>query len=86
MSSAPRTVVDADMYGVGAAQKVGYTNENDGATPLCHMDIFSGACSDCHFSLLISHYTRLGRPLTEWLERCGGLFLDSASTLFLRGG
>ena len=40
MSSGPQTVVDANTYGVGAALKVGYTNGNDGATPLCHMGIF----------------------------------------------
>ena len=34
MSSGPRTVVDAGMYGAGGAPKVGYTNGIDGATPL----------------------------------------------------
>ena len=42
MSSSPWTVVDADMYGAGAASKVGYTDINDGTTPLCHMGIFLG--------------------------------------------
>ena len=86
MSSGPRTVVDAGMYRAGAAPKVGYKNENDGATPLCHVGIFSGACSYCRRSLLISLRTRRGMPLTEQLERCGGLFLDSASTWFFGGG
>ena len=54
MSSGPRIVVDAGMYGAGAALKVGYKNENDGVTPLCHVGIFSGACSNCCRSLLIS--------------------------------
>ena len=58
MSSGPRTVVDAGMYRVGAAPKVGYMNGNDGAMPLCHVGIFLGACSDCHCSLLISLHTR----------------------------
>ena len=74
------------MYGACATLKVGYTNESDGATPLYHVGIFSGACSDCLLSLLNSLRTRRGMPLTDLLERRGGLFLDSASTLFLRGG
>ena len=86
MSSGPWMVVDAGMYEAGAAPKVGYTDENDGATPLCHVGIFSRACSDCRFSLLISLHTRRGMPLTERLERRGGLFLDSTSTLFFGGG
>ena len=72
MSSSPRTVVDAGMYRAGAALKVGYKNENDSATPLCHVGIFSGACSNCCCSLLISLRTRRGMPLTERLERRGG--------------
>ena len=31
-------------------------------------------------------FTRRGMPLTDRLERRGGLFLDLASTLFFRGG
>ena len=54
MSSSPRTMVDVSMCGVGAALKVGYMNGSGGATPLCHMGTFSGACSDCRCSLLIS--------------------------------
>ena len=46
---------------------------------------FSGACSNCRCSLLISLRTRQCMPLTEQLERRGGLFLDSASTLFFGG-
>ena len=58
MSLGPRTVMDAGMYRAGAAPKVGYTNGNDGAMPLCHVGIFSGACSDCRRSLQISLRTR----------------------------
>ena len=74
------------MYGAGAASKVGYTNGSDGATSLFHVRIVSRACSDCGLSLLNSLRTRRGMPLTEQLERGGGLFLDSASTLFFEGG
>ena len=86
MSSGPRTVVGVGMYGAGAAPKVGYTKGSDGATPLCHVGIFSGACFVCHNSLLNSLLTWRGIPLTDRLEWRGGLFLDSASTLFFRGG
>ena len=85
MSSSPGTMVDVGMYGAGAALKVGYTNGSDGATPLCHVDTFSGPYSDCLRSLLISLRTRRCMPLTERLERHGGLFLDSAFTLFFGG-
>ena len=51
-------MVDAGMYGAGSAPKVGYTNGNDGAMPLCHVGIFSGICSDYRLSLLISLRTR----------------------------
>ena len=71
---------------VGAAPKVGYMSGSDGATPLCHVGTFSGACSDCRCSLLISLCTRRCMPLTERLERCKGLFLDSTSMLFFGGG
>ena len=74
------------MYGAGATSKVGYTNGSNSATPLCHVGIFSGAYSDYRLSLLNSLHTRPGMPLTDWLERSGGLFLDSASTLFFGGG
>ena len=69
MSSGPWTVVDAGMYKAGAAPKVGHTNGNDGATPLCHVGIFSRACFDCRRSLLTSLRTWRGMPLTEMLER-----------------
>ena len=84
MSSGPWTMVDVSMCGAGVAPKVGYMNGSGGATPLCHMGTFSGACSDCRRSLLISLRTQRCMPLTERLERSGGLFLDSASTLFFR--
>ena len=83
MSSGPRAVVGADMYGAGASPNVGYTNGSDSARPLCHVAIFSGACSGCRLSLLNSLCTRRGMQLTDRLERRGGLFLDSASTLFV---
>ena len=86
MYSSPRTVAGAGIYGVGAALKVGYPNGSDGVVPLCHMGMFSGVCSDYRFSLLNSLRTRRGMPLTDQLERRGGLFLDSASTLFFGGG
>ena len=86
MSSTPLIVVGVGMYGDGAAPNVGYTNESDGATPLFHVGIFSGAYSDCHLSLLNSLCTRRGMSLTDRLEWDGGLFLDSASTLFFGGG
>ena len=86
ISFSPRIVVVAGIYGVGAAPKVGYTNGSDGATLLCHVGISLGVCSDCHLSLLNSLRTRRGMSLTNRLERRGGLFLDSASTLFFGGG
>ena len=58
MSLSPWTVVGAGMYGASATPKVGYTNGSDGATPLCHMGIFSGVCSECRLSLLNSLRTR----------------------------
>ena len=60
-------------------------NGSEGAAPLCHVGTFSGACSDYCRSLLISLRTWRCMPLTERLERCQGLFLDSASTLFFGG-
>ena len=86
MSSGPRTVVGAGMYGAGATPKVGYTNGSDGAAPLCHASIFLGAYPNCRFSLLNSLCTRQGMPLTERLEQHKGLFLDSTSTLFFGVG
>ena len=86
MSSGPRAVVGAGIYWAGAAPKVGYTNESDGATPLCHMGIFLGVFTDCRLSLLNYLRSRQGMPLTDRLEWRGGLFLDSASTLFFGGG
>ena len=85
MSSGLRTMVDVSMCGAGAAPKVGYMNGSDGATPLCNVGTFSGACSNCRCSLLISLRTRQCMPLTKWLEWRGGLFVDSASTLFFGG-
>ena len=78
-------MVDVNMCGAGVAPKVGYMNESGGAMPLFHMGTFSGACSDCRRYLLISLRTRRCMPLTEWLERRRGLFLDLSSTLFFGG-
>ena len=85
MSSGPRTVVDVSMCGAVVASKVGYMNGSDGATPICHVGTFSRACSDYRRTLLIYLHTQRCMPLTERLERRGGLFLDSASTLFFGG-
>ena len=85
MSLGPRTVVDISICGAGVAPKVGYMNGSGGTAPLCHVGTFSGACSDCLRSLLISLHTRRCMPLTKRLEWRGGLFLDSTSTLFFMG-
>ena len=82
----PRTAVDTCIYRTGAASKAGYPNGSDGAAPPSHVGMFSGARFNCRLSLLNSLRTRRGMPPTDRLERCGGLFLDSASTLFFGGG
>ena len=82
ISSGPRIEVSAGIYGVGPALNVGYPNGSDGVAPLCHAGTFSRVCSDCRLSLLNSILTQRGMPLTDRLERHGGLFLDSAYTLF----
>ena len=86
MSFGPRIVVGAGIYGAGVAPRMGYTNGSDGAMPLCHVGIFSGAYFDCRLYLLNSLLTRRGMLLMDRLERRGGLFLDLVSTLFFRGG
>ena len=86
MSSGPQTAVGVGIYKAGTTPKVGYPNGSDGAAPPGHASMFSGACFDCRLSLLNSLCTRLGMPLKDRLERRGGLFLDSASTLFFGGG
>ena len=85
MSSGPPTVVGVGIYGTGVAPKVGYPNGSDGTAPPIHAGMFSGASSDCRLSLLNSLCTRRGMPLTDRLELCEGLFLDSASVLFFGG-
>ena len=65
MSSSSQIVVDVSMCEVGVAPKVGYMNGSGGATPLCHVGTFSGACSNCCCSLLISLRTRRCMPLME---------------------
>ena len=74
------------MYGAGCNSEGGYPNESDGATPPSHVGMFSGVCSNYLFSLLNSLHTRGGMSLMDRLERCGGLFLDSAYTLFFERG
>ena len=85
MSSGPWTGVGASIYGIGAAPKVGYPNGSDGAAPFSHTGMFSRARCNCHLFLLNSLRTQLGMPLTDQLERRGGLFLDSTSTFFFGG-
>ena len=85
MSLGPRSVVDVSICGTGATPKVGYVNGSGGATHLCHVGTFSRAYSDYCHSLLISLRARQCMPLTERLEWLGGLFLNSASTLFFGG-
>ena len=58
ISSGPRTVVGVGIYGASVAPKVGYPNGSDDAAPLYHTGMFSGACFDCHLSLLNSLHTR----------------------------
>ena len=72
MSSGPQTVVDVAMCGAGVAPKVGYMNRSDGATPLCHVGTFLGACSGYCCSPLNSLCTRRCMPLMEWMEWRGG--------------
>ena len=86
ISSGPRTTVGTSIKGTGAASKAGCLNGSNGAVPPSHAGMFSGARSDCRLSLLNSLRTRQGMPPTDRLERCGGLFLDSTSTLFFGGG
>ena len=85
MSSSPQKVVVVGIYGTGPAPKVGYPNGSGGVAPPSHTGMFSGVRSDCRLSLLNSFCTRRGMLLTKQLERHGGLFLNSASTLFFGG-
>ena len=64
---------------------MGYPNGSNGAALPGHACMFLGARSDCRLSLLNSLCTRRGMPLTDRLERRGGLFHDSTSTLFFIG-
>ena len=86
ISYGPRTVVGAGIYGASAAPNLGYPNISDSVAPLYHTGTFSWACLNCLLSLLNSLRTWRGMPLTDRLERCGGLFLESDSTLFFGGG
>ena len=85
MSSGSRTAKGSGIHGASAAPKVGYPNGSDGTAPPSHTGMFSGAHFDCHLSLLNSIRTRWGIPLTDRLERRGGLFLNYTSTLFFGG-
>ena len=85
MSSGPQIVVDVIMCRAGATPKVGYMKRSGGATPMCQVGTFSGACSDYCRSLLISLHARQCMPLMEQLEWRGGLFFYSASKLFFGG-
>ena len=58
MSSGPWIAVDGSMCGAGAAPRVGYMNGSCDVILLCHVGIFSRACSDCRHSLLVSLRTR----------------------------
>ena len=85
MSSGPRTAVDTGINGTGALPKVGYLKGSGGVTPPNDTGMCSRTRSKCLLSLLNSRRTRRGMPLTDRLERRGGLFLDSDSTLFFEG-
>ena len=71
MSSCPRTVVGAGMYGAGVAPMVGYTNGSDGATPLCH--IFKGLIRllpfFAEFSTYSARHATDGTAGTTWGPR-----------------
>ena len=82
MSSSPRTAVGTGINGTDAISKVGYLKGSGGVAPLSNMGMFLGAHSVCRLSLLNSLYARRGMLLTNWLERRGGIFFDSASTFF----
>ena len=86
MSSSPQTAVGAGIYETGATSKAGYPNGSAGVAHPSHVGMFSGVRSNCHLSLLNSLRIRRGMPSTDRLERRGGLFLDSTSTLFFGGG
>ena len=85
MSSGPRTAVGTGINRTTTVPKARYPKGSGGAMPPSHAGMFSGARSVCCLSLLNSLHTRQGIPLTDQLERRGGLFLNSASTLFFGG-
>ena len=82
MSSGPLIVVKKTKCEAGGAPTIGYMNESGGAILPCCAGIFSGASSKYRLSLLTSLCIKRRMPLTDRLERRGGLFLDSASVLF----
>ena len=85
MSSSPRTTVGMGINETGTFPKAGYLKGSGDASPPSHAGMCSGAHSVYRLSLLNSLCNRRGMPLTDRLERRGGLFLDSASTLFFGG-
>ena len=82
MSSSLWTTIGMGINGTGTVPKARYPKGSGGAGPPSHAGMCSGACSVCCLSLLNSLRTQQGMPLMDQLERHGGLFLDSASTLF----
>ena len=85
MSSCPWIAVGTGINGTGVVPKAGYPKGSGGAAPLSHTSVRSRVRSACRLSLLNSHRTQRGMPLTDRLERHEGLFLDSASTLLFGG-
>ena len=85
MSSGLRTTVGTGINGTGAVPKAGYSKGSGGAAPPSHAGMCLRAHFVCRLSLLNSSSTQRGMPLTDLLERRGGLFLDSNSTLFFGG-
>ena len=53
--------------------------------PPGRIGIYSGASSKWRLSMLAFLPTRQRAPLKDGLDRCGGLFLDSAFALFWGG-
>ena len=82
MSSGPRTVEGAIIYGVGAASYDGYMDGPGGGKPFARFGAYWGACVRGRWSLLGSLRTRRLAILTNRLGRRGGLFLEWASKAF----
>ena len=83
MSSGPWTIVDGSMCGAGAAPRLGYMNGScDDIPSVPRGHIFEGLL---RLSSLSTGFFPYSVPLTERLERCEGLFLDLAPSLFFGG-